>query len=198
MFHQYSGVAKIFREYWLAYGGLRALLGSPYLHAAGLLLLLTQSLWLHAPWWRQSFFVLPSLLGFTLGGFAIFLGFGDAKFRAVLAEQEPEEAVNAYVGLCATFVHFILVQAIALIAAILAAAWWSEVAVTNGGAGGVTRGIHGMIGYGLFLYAIILTIAAAMHVFRIARIYATFVNADKNDTDECARCRESTARRGAP
>lgn len=186
----YRGVADIFSQYWKAYGGLRALTCSFYLHAAVFLLVLTINTWVSPScqtgggcqaWWEQSISVLPNLLGFTLGGFAIFIGFGDEKFRALLAEPEiaPElpvktELQTVYVELCATFVHFILVQIIALIVAVIAKAWWfyapwmdpirQHLALLNG--------IGGALGYGLFLYALMSVIAATMHVFRIAGLYA--------------------------
>jgi len=175
MFKQYKGVASIFKTYWAAYGGLGALLCSPYLHAALLLLALTTPTWSTPQWWDQSLTVLPNLLGFTLGGFAIFIGFGDEKFRALLAEDDGEP-VNAYVALCSTFVHFILVQLAALVAAVLAKAWWFyapwmgifEHALP------VLTAIGWAVGYGLFLYALTSVLAATMHIFRIASMYAEF------------------------
>lgn len=193
----YSGVAKIFGQYWKAYGGLSALLRSFYLHAALILLMLTANAWVSPicqnpsacnVWWDQSISILPNLLGFTLGGFAIFIGFGDEKFRALLAQPEANvELQTVYVELCATFVHFILVQILALIFAVLARAWWfyaswmdpvrDYLPLLNGLAGG--------IGYGLFLYALTSVLAATMHVFRIASLYAEHqkMQADHKNTN---------------
>lgn len=182
MFKQYQGVAAIFRMYWTSYGGLRALAGSPYLHAAVVLLALTARAWTAsdcsagacARWWDQSLAVLPNLLGFTLGGFAIFIGFGDEKFRALLADDDGDGKANAYVALCSTFVHFILVQALALVAAIVAKAWWFYTPWVE-----PIRPLlpwlnilGGALGYGLFLYALTSVLAATMHIFRIAHLYA--------------------------
>lgn len=175
MFKQYKGVASIFKTYWAAYGGLGALLCSPYIHVALLLLALTTPTWSAPQWWDQSLAVLPNLLGFTLGGFAIFIGFGDEKFRALLAEDDGEP-VNAYVALCSTFVHFILVQLAALVAAVLAKAWWFYAPWMDyfGQALPVLNAIGWAVGYGLFLYALISVLAATMHIFRIASMYAEF------------------------
>lgn len=184
MFKQYTGVVSIFKVYWTSYGGLSALLGSPYLHMAALLLLLTFRTWSGwgcessqcTQWWDQSISVLPNLLGFTLGGFAIFIGFGDEKFRALLAENDEGRKVNAYVALCSTFVHFILVQAIALIFAIVAKSWWFYTPFLDPIRCFLPffNGVVGAIGYGLFLYAITSVLAATMHIFRIAKMYASF------------------------
>lgn len=185
MFKQYKGVADIFRAYWTAYGGLGKLLGSPYLHVALLLLLPTVQIWsgawcVNAPtcsgWWEQGISVLPNLLGFTLGGFAIFIGFGDEKFRSLLAEPSQDSAVNDYVALCATFVHFILIQALALLAAIVAKGLWFYTPLIDPIRDWLPllNGVAGALGYGLFLYALTSVLAATMHVFRIARMYADF------------------------
>ena len=169
----YPGVFKIFSRYWRAYGGLPAMLRSPYLHASLGLLLLTFNTWFSTQWWDQSLSVLPNLLGFTLGGFAIFIGFGDEKFRALLAEPDHDDKPTIYVSLCATFVHFILVQVLALIYAIVVKSWWFYSPWMD-----VVRpwlsylnGISGAVGYGLFLYALTSVVAATMHVFRIATMY---------------------------
>ncbi|MDX9844463.1 MAG: hypothetical protein RBT42_11975 [Aquabacterium sp.] len=184
MFTQYKGVASIFKAYWTTYGGLSALLCSPYLHFAVLLLALTPRAWTGwgcdglecTQWWEQSISVLPNLLGFTLGGFAIFIGFGDEKFRALLAEDDEHSSVNAYVALCSTFVHFILIQALALIVAIVAKSWWFYTPLLDSIRSWLPflNGVGGAFGYGLFLYAITSVLAATMHIFRIAKMYALF------------------------
>lgn len=187
----YKGVFKIYRTYWSAYGGLDALVRSLYLLAAVILLVFTYPTWgrpfflsqpLDPAWWDQSISVLPNLLGFTLGGFAIFIGFGDEKFRAALAAPPDEnceaekDLASVYVSLCATFVHFILVQMLALIIAVLAKTWWFyapwmeplrlQLPYLNA--------VGGAVGYGLYLYALMTVLAATMHVFRISTMYATF------------------------
>lgn len=183
----YAGTFKIFKTYWLAYGGLKALLSSFYLLVAAVLLGLTFNTWM-APislasgqwlaWWDQSLLVLPNLLGFTLGGFAIFIGFGDEKFRQILAAPEVDEDLprNAYVQLCATFVHFIVVQMLALLAAVLGKSWWfyADWMEPLRFALPYLNMLGGVIGYGLFLYALTSVMAATMHVFRIATLYAQF------------------------
>ncbi len=185
MRNQYKGVAAIFKTYWGSYGGLRALACSPYLHAAAILLALTFQTWSGAVacgqppcgfWWDQSISVLPNLLGFTLGGFAIFIGFGDEKFRALLADEGEDSKVNAYVGLCSTFVHFILVQAMALIAAIVAKSWWFYTPWIDPVRPllPLLNALGGAVGYGLFLYALTSVLAATMHILRIASMYARF------------------------
>lgn len=171
----YSGVSEIFSRYWRAYGGLPAVIRSPYFHASLVLLLLTFNTWIKPDWWLQSLSVLPNLLGFTLGGFAIFIGFGDERFRSLLAEPDDDdkETPTIYVSLCSTFVHFILVQVLALIYAVVAQSWWFYTPLLDFLRPwlGYLNGFAGAIGYCLFLYALTSVIAATMHVLRIATMY---------------------------
>lgn len=173
----YSGVRSILRRYWIAYGGWSGLIHSPYLHAALILLVLTFNSWMSDEWWDTVISVLPNLLGFTLGGFAIFIGFGDADFIGSLAEPEEDASKpTVYGALCATFVHFILVQVGALLYAVVAKSWWFYVDWPEE----VQRilpfmnAVGGAVGYCLFLYALTSVLAATLHVFRIAMMYEKY------------------------
>lgn len=173
----YRGTFNIFRRYWRAYGGTGALVRSPYLHVAIVGLVLTTPFWLQKEWWEQVLSVIPNLLGFTLGGFAVFLGFGDEKFRALLSEPDEEDTIgpSQYMKLCATFVHFIVLQALSLFGAILAKALnfkcpWPDGLLCDWVVP-AANAVGSAIGYGLFLYAVTSILAATMHVFRIAGYY---------------------------
>lgn len=163
---------------------------SPYFHASVVLLVLTHHTWLKSEWWQDVLAALPNLLGFSLAGFAIFIGFGDERFRAILAEpEENAQQPTIYVSLCSTFVHFIVVQILALLYAVLAKSWcfyagWMDpvreyLPMMNMVSGGV--------GYGLFLYSLTTVLAATMHVFRIASMYESYQRSAKN-VDSQATC----------
>ncbi len=182
----YPHVTTIIRRYWQAYGGTRALIRSPYLHAALVLLVATYKFWSGPLWWDQVIGVVPNLLGFTLGGFAMFLGFGDEKFRALLAEPDDDDpdAPSLYVTLCSTFVHFVTVQLFALVAAVVAKSWWFVVEWPSSIAGVLPwlNLVGGGLGYGLFLYALTSVIAATLHIFRIATWYEGHQRARNSNT----------------
>lgn len=184
----YEGVNDIFSKYWAAYGGVKALVRSPYLHAAILLLAITSYYWIFDSWWKDVKSVIPSLLGFTLGGFAVFIGFGDEKFRQLLAEPDesdniatsPTKHINRtqsiYTELCSTFVHFIVIQCISLLYSIVYESLqfyspriepFRELVYFG------TIFFSG-IGFLLYLYALTSILAATMHLFRIATMYEEF------------------------
>ena len=181
----YSGIRKIFKKYWKAYGEWPKLKGSPYLHLALLLTCITANSWLEKDWWDTVISTLPNLLGFTLAGFSMFIGFGDERFRAMLAEPDEDEVnqeeATIYLQLCATFVHFILIQIMALIFALVAkstffyAEWLGPLQAYIVQA----RVIGWAFGYMLFLYALTSAVAATMHVFRIAVMYEQYKKISK-------------------
>ena len=182
----YGGVFSIYARYWRAYGGTSALVRSFYLHATIAITLICANAWMTAGWWDQVTSVLPNVLGFTLGGFAIFISFGDEKFRQLLAEPEggiDDETPTAYVKLCSTFVHFILVQIAALLFAILAKALyfpWPSAPACFQAALPWVYGVTGFFGYALFIYSLTSALAATMHVFRIASMYESFQRSNRS------------------
>jgi hypothetical protein len=171
----------IFRRFWTAYGGTRALLSSPYLRAALILTPFCWGSWSIPNWWDTVIGVLPNLLGFTLGGFAIFAAFGDERFIQSLAapEDDPQQP-SVYREFCATFVHFILVQLGALLLALVSKGMWFrlELPTDAGAVAGAWAAVlpianlaWGAVCYFVFLYALTSVIAIALHVFRISTMF---------------------------
>lgn len=183
----YKGVFGIYGRYWRAYGGFTALVRSIYLHAAIVLAAICANAWLTPGWWDQVTSILPNVLGFTLGGFAIFISFGDEKFRRLLAEQdedEGEDAPTAYIQLCATFVHFILVQILGLLFAIIAKAMyfpWDRAPKAFMELLPWLNGVVGFSGYTLFIYSLTSALAATMHVLRIASMYEMVQRSEQDE-----------------
>src|SRR3569832_245229 len=113
------------KEFWKIRGGWSDLIRSPYSLVSLGLMVPTFHLWLFTPWWELSASILPNLLGFSLGGYAIMLAFGDDRFKALLARKSKlanasSEEPSLYLKSSAIFLHFILVQLMALVAAIVA------------------------------------------------------------------------------
>jgi len=168
------GLKPIYSRYWDAYGGFKALFRSFYLHAAIVITAIASNFWLTEKWWEQS-----NLLGFSLGGFAMFLGFGDEKFRALLAESDESDAdgdeikPSVYLLLCSSFVHFILLQVIALFFAIIAKSldfYYPWPILWQGLISNLTLAF-GCLGYLLFIYSMTSVLAATMAVFRTCSWY---------------------------
>lgn len=163
-------------RYWHAYGGIAALFTSRYLYTALLLTPFCWGSWSEPHWWNTVIEVLPSLLGFTLGGFAIFVGFGNERFRESLADTDDDPDVpSVYIELCATFAHFIVVQILALLVAIVSKGMWFEAPLPR-----LILDVlptlnvaWGAVAYAIFLYALTSVIAIGFHIFRLAGMFET-------------------------
>jgi len=171
----------IFKRYWDAYGRLPALLKSPYLYLAFLVSGSAFSLWTKPGWWDLPLGILPNLIGFTLGGYAVWLSFGDIKFRAWLCKDRGR-GTSIFMKANAAFVHFICVQIFSLIYAVVAKSlplfhlayllnkqkdpsalpFWSFYLVP------IIIKIGSFIGFCLFIYSILCGLAATMAVFRFS------------------------------
>jgi len=170
----YAGTRRIIARYWKAYGGLNAVVGSPYFRAACVLTAVTYGSWIDKHWWDQVLAILPNLMGFSLGAIAIFIGIGSESFRRLISRRREAEldVDSPFLKTTATFAHFVLVQTAAILVALIAAGldnealrWRSPgVVLLNE----LSRWALSAIGYTLFLYALCLVAAAVLSIFRVA------------------------------
>lgn len=188
---------KVILMAWRITGGWRAVWRSADFILALTVWLFCLPFWLVGQWWEQVISVLPNLLGFTLGGFAIFLGFGSESFKTMLSD--PDENKSPYISVSAAFLMFIFFQLIALLYAFSAKAlhfdptkiaeflqiWISrEFEVPSdfkerffAGANLFYEGLKyadyaaSGVGYFLFVYSLIFSLRASMRIFRLSRWY---------------------------
>jgi hypothetical protein len=165
---QYASFAQVFYVYWAVYGGVRALVLSPYFHIS-----LFVSAICYPLWWGSSeganitLGAIPNILGFSIGAFAVILSFGQNSLALL---KNPEETQSKYLGVVSSFVHFILVQSLALIIALIGRAW--------------PLTVIGALGFVLLVYSIALAVAASMRLFRLARIYNQVKTEDAKSDQE--------------
>jgi hypothetical protein len=157
---QYSALWKELREYWKAYGGWGALCTSPYLWASYALSLLTQLSkdgdWI---WYVSSISILPNLVGFSLGGYAVMLAFGDRRFQDAVRGKRKNKDTSPYLRISASMNHFVVMQLIALIYALIS----SSLELKNGA--------YAFIGIWLLVYALVLGVSATLSIFFMSRMY---------------------------
>ncbi|HGH0634157.1 TPA: hypothetical protein ACJHGQ_002829, partial [Yersinia enterocolitica] len=83
--------------------------------------------WSHSGWWNDILSLMPNLLGFSLGGFAMWIAIGDESFKKFIAgddiDDNGEVEFSPYMSVNATFVHFILLQLLTIIAALITKAY---------------------------------------------------------------------------
>lgn len=172
----FNNVREIWGDYWAMYGGFAALFSSTYFYAALLLTVVNFGAWYYSGWWDVVISSVPTILGFTLAGLAVFLGM-DTGFSKILAEKDDEET-TPFLGLVSAFVHFIVIQAIALIAALtmksayfrvdgMPEIYYQVIYVLNR--------VVWFAGYFLYMYALILVFSAVFSIFRATKWYGLYI-----------------------
>ncbi len=187
--HPYAATFKLWRGYWSTYGGANALLKSLYLLVAVILTGLNYFTWSSNGWWEIVITTIPTLLGFTLAGLAVFLSM-DSGFSKFIAGSNKKHVPSPFMGLVSSFAHFIIIQVIAFVYAITAKSLYVTVAGLPEWyyrALPTLNMISGAIGYFLFLYAIMLVLGATFAIFRISTWYEMFISAlkekERSETD---------------
>jgi hypothetical protein len=170
----YSGVRNALTDYWRAYGGTKALMRSPYLHAALVIGALSWPRSMDKAWPSEVTSIIPNILGFSLSAYAILLAFGDKKFLAFIQSIKDENGVSYLNGLSATFIHFILFQVVAIIMAIVVGSHLSNLPKAVGSA-------LSFLCYVIFMYSIMVAVAAAIALFRISSLYNIFADQDEDN-----------------
>jgi hypothetical protein len=173
---------------WRITGGTRAFVRSSDFLIAAVITAVCWHKWLEPGWWAQPVSVIPNLLGFTLGGFAIFLGFGSEKFREQITDED--QLKSPYLSVSAAFLIFVSAQCAALLYALLCdALYFPRPAALEpfGALLDVATPVAWGIGYLTFILSITLSLRAALRIFRLSRWYNSFIVAtrtpDRSDAD---------------
>lgn len=117
---------KAFATYVAEYGGWQALCSSPFFHAAILISVILFPTWGDRWAAATALSVVPAMLGFSIAAFTFSLGIGTDRFKLMMGLRlgNPERSI---VGTISTaFVHFVLVQTVALVVGILCNAHWTS------------------------------------------------------------------------
>lgn len=108
-----------FQLYWVAYGGWSALFCSLYLWLSIMFAIIACYANYDVPkkwaWADAASSIVPSILGFSLGGYAMLVGFGDEKFLNALRCKDEDEKFSPYMKVNASFLHFIFIQFLCII-----------------------------------------------------------------------------------
>jgi len=167
-----------FKRYWHAYGGSLALVKSLYLWSALALTLVLYPAWSQPGWWSDVISIMPNLLGFSLGGYALWMSIGDDNFKNLIIRNGDKNRPSPYMQVNATFAHFIMLQLFALLTALTAKTFYFTLAESNPfypltqTAGFQFFCVAGYaIGYFLFIYALLSALAATLALFRVSSWY---------------------------
>jgi hypothetical protein len=151
---------------------------SPFLLVAAFIALLDFDNWSAGEWAPRAFELIPSLLGFSLGTYAILFSIMSNRLKRALKASHNPNGIPYLDEINATFFHFIFVQCLALLLAIVSGLTLPsgmedvlgplpiEIELLMRGAWLFVC----FIGSVLTTYSILLAIASALAVYRIAGI----------------------------
>lgn len=172
-------------RYWQIYGGMAAVLTSRYFWCAVMMTGILFPAWSRAGWWNDVLSLMPSLLGFSLGGFAMWIAIGDDGFKQVITGDDVneygEKEISPYMSVNATFVHFILLQILSIMVALLAKTYYPILAGNAflyywlGEPYIVLLKGASFLAFFFFVYSVFSALAAVLAIFRVSGWYNTFM-----------------------
>lgn len=177
---QWKTLIKWLARYFHAYGGVRGVIGSPFFGIAIVTTSLSYSNWLkpEPEWIDKVESLIPSLLGFSLGTYAILFSIIGNRLKGALRQVKAPHGVSYLESINATFFHFVFVQVVALMWTFLFQGTWlvDLVKVLKPyyppleEAGIWLFRCGSFVGFFLLVYSVLLTVAAALAVYRLALI----------------------------
>ena len=195
---------NIIGRYWRAYGGFTELLTSPYFYASIIITGILFPAWSQLGWWDDVLSIMPNMLGFSLGGFALWMSIGSEKFRNFLAEQDEQcgeckacksnnvctnDDPSEFTMINAIFLHFIILQVVATIFAMISKSYSGFIDIIGIS---ITSKIIVIScfasSYFIFIYALISALELSVGLFRVTTMYEHFVNNKIVEDEEKCNC----------
>ncbi len=170
-----NDLKSIYKDYFDSYGGIKEIFCSIYFILSVILNIFAFNAWIDESWISNIQNIIPDIAGFSLGAYAILISFGSEKFQKFISQHNGNETNNTmYKQINTAFIHFILMQIIALIFSILGNSLLTMPY-------GIIEKIFAFIFHLVFVYSLMLCMAAVFTIFRIARVYQNYNNATLDD-----------------
>ncbi|CDA18665.1 putative membrane protein [Acetobacter sp. CAG:267] len=163
-------------DYIISYGGYFSILTSSYFLLAFLLNCLMVSSWISIEWIGNVKSIVPSIIGLSLSAYAILVAFGSEVFQKFISQKlDGEKDINntMYKQINTAFIHFIVTQMFSLILALL-----GDTILAN-----PFNFFEIFISFFcnlIFIYSLMLGLAAVFTIFRVAKLYQEFNNSNLN------------------
>lgn len=162
---EYGSFWRNVSDYRSLFGSFGGIAFSPYFHfaciSAALVVFFSDK---PDAWMQATQGMLPELLGFSLGGYAILISFGDEQFRKFLATFYPNGNKHSiFMILNGVFLHFIIAQVLAILISVFISAYDIKNIYVN------------FIGCMAFFYAASFCIAVAFEVKSVSSWYQNYV-----------------------
>lgn len=190
----YKSLCRRLSGVYKSYGGYTELLRSPFFHVAVVLGALISCFEVEG-WRAYSVSISPSLLGFTLAAYTVFISTVPGKVLRAMVAAKSEDGYSYFSKINSAFFHFIFIQCLALLYA-LSSGFWSQFSIPL--LFGDSELLHlsnwlgyralNLIGWISSIYAVTLVLAILIWVYRIIALVEANVqkeiDAEKNDENE--------------
>nr|WP_210300352.1 hypothetical protein [Mycoplana azooxidifex] len=166
------------QRYFHAYGGWADTVSSPLFLLSIIITAISYSHWISPDWLPLSQSLVPSLLGFSLGTYALLFSLMTGRLKRALKLVKNSRNISYLDEINATFFHFIMVQVICLVWGVLYSGRWlvDLMEITSPyfeypeAAFFYLAATGSFIGHFFLVYSILLVIASAQIVYRLASI----------------------------
>lgn len=165
-------------RYFGEYGGWNSIFASRYFYAAAVVSGLGYWYFQQPKWWDLVTSVVPGLVGFAIAGVAIFVSLGSDALRSTIAGKVPGSCDQSpFIAFMAMFTHFVMVQLIALVLALLAKFFYETLKppfATLVEIGFMLKPFFWWLGGLFFSYAVMLCLSLGTEIFRLATMIDDF------------------------
>lgn len=159
---------KSFKTYWSNYGGISEIIKSPYFKISIIISIILSIFGETECWFDLPLNILPNILGFSIGAYAILLALGNSNFWKILSKKENNISKTPFMEINASFVHFIFIQILAILFALIA----KLILLKNI--------LFVIIGLFLMIYAILSALASTLVILKLAEWYQEYLNKIKS------------------
>jgi hypothetical protein len=174
MLHKILESLKInsFDTYWINYGGFEEIYKSAYFKISIILSIILSIFGNTSCWFDLPLSILPNILGFSIGAYAILLALGNSNFWKILSQKENNNPKTPFMEINASFVHFIFIQILAIIFALIAKFLIFKSI------------IFVFLGLFLMIYAILSALASTLVILKLAQWYQDYLNKIKDNIND--------------
>ncbi len=177
--------AKIIALAWRITGGTKNKIKSYDFYLSIIITITCFPVWIRPGWWDITLSIMPSFLGFTLGGFAIFLGFGSDRFKTFISNNNHEK--SEYLSVSSSFLIFVIFQILALLYAIISKSLFYPppkklefiIQISE-----YLNPFFWCIGFFILIYSIFMGLRAALRIFRVSRWYNDFLVFEESSKEQ--------------
>lgn len=176
---------SIVHHYWNTLGGFKAIVTNSTFWFAVVITLLLFPNWISGDWWSEAITIMPSVLGFSLGGFALWVAIGDDTFKREISGKDPSGDESPFMVVNATFAHFIVLQLLSVFLSLIGKAHYAAVDkfMPSTQIGDFYVNLYALIfafvGYGVFIYALCTAISVIFAIYRVTSWYDDMVTTIK-------------------